>query len=369
MSPEMSIIICSLNGAAGLDRCLQALKKQTTASVLEVIVVDDGSTDTTSEVGRAHEVIVIRHAANCGLAAARNSGVNRATAPIVAFLDDDCEPEPCWAEQLLSAYRDNDSVIGVGGPIMLGNCDGFVFGFLERNSPFKPQELNLAKSDNIFYRLYLYAGRQWAMKEQLARRDVYSVLGGNMSFIRQALIDAGRFDDRFTFGGEELDLCIRMRRAFPTGRIVFLPEARVVHHFKPSRRSMKPSLHDILRRSWAYGRGSARLYHKWPSMPPTFFPGPVLVMAMLTASLRHRPLAVAALVTPQLLYPRSTRYAIASRSAVSLLDAYVQLAQETCGNIGFLEGLWRFRHLVPDRGTESVQGSDAREGAGLVPWQ
>ena len=93
------------------------------------------------------------------------------------------------------------------------------------------------------------------MKEQLVRRDVYSVLGGNMSFLRQALIDAGRFDERFSFGDEELDLCIRMRRAFPSGRIVFLPEARVGHHFKPSRRSMKPSLHDTLRRSWAYGRG------------------------------------------------------------------------------------------------------------------
>jgi glycosyltransferase involved in cell wall biosynthesis len=367
MSPKLSVVICSLNGAAGVDRCLQALEKQTMGSSLELIVVDDGSTDTTSDVGRAHEAIVIRHATNRGLAAARNSGVNGATAPIVAFLDDDCEPEPCWAERLLAAYDEDDTVIGVGGPILLGDHDGFVFGFLERNSPFKPQELNLAKSNNIFYRLYLYLGRQWTMKEQLVRRDVYSVLGGNMSFLRQALIGAGRFDERFSFGGEELDLCIRMRLTFPSGRIVFLPEARVAHHFKPSRRSMKPSLHDTLRRSWAYGRGSARLYRKWPSMPPTFFPGPLLVMAMLTASVRRRPLAMAALVTPHLLYPRGIRYAIASRSAASLLDAYVQLAQETNGNIGFLEGLWRFRHLVPDRGVETLQVIDAREGTGLVP--
>ena len=88
---------------------------------------------------------------------------------------------------------------------------------------------------------------------------------------------------------------------------------------------------------------------------------------MLTASVRLRPLAVAALVTPHLLYPRGIRYAIASRSAASLLDAYVQLAQETYGNIGFLGGLWRFRHLVPDRGVEALQVIDAREGTGLVP--
>ena len=110
MSPKLSVVICSLNGAAGVDRCLQALEKQTMSS-LELIVVDDGSTDATSNVGQAHEAIVIRHATNCGLAAARNSGVSAATAPIVAFLDDDCEPDPCWAERLLVAYEEDDTVI------------------------------------------------------------------------------------------------------------------------------------------------------------------------------------------------------------------------------------------------------------------
>jgi hypothetical protein len=60
------------------------------------------------------------------------------------------------------------------------------------------------------------------------------------------------------------------------------------------------------------------------------------------------------------------RYALANRSAASLLDAYVQLAQETCGNIGFVEGLWRFRHLVPEAGTEAVQTIDVRKGTDLV---
>jgi len=358
MSYKLSVIMCSLNGAAGVDRCIRALDKQTIRSSLELIVVDDGSTDATSDIGRAHAATVVRHATNLGLAAARNSGVNAATAPVVAFLDDDCDPEPQWAEQLLAGYE--EEVIGVGGSILPAARDGFTLGYLARNNPLKPQEVNLAKSSGLAYRLKIYLQRQWARAEESSLRDVYSFAGANMSFLRQAVIDVGQFDERFRFGGEDQDLCMRMTRAFPSARLVFVPKARVVHHFKPS-------LHDTLRRSRAYGRGSARLYRKWPSVPPTFFPGPPLVLVVLLLSAILPALAVAAVALPYLLYPRGLRSAIASRSGASLLDAFVQLAQETCGNIGFLEGLWRFRHLVPEARTETIQALEPRERTGLVP--
>jgi glycosyltransferase involved in cell wall biosynthesis len=357
VSPKLSVVICSFNGAAGVDRCIRAIAKQSIRSSLELIVVDDGSTDATSDVGRAHAAIVVRHNTNLGLAAARNSGLAAATAPVVAFLDDDCEPEPQWAERLLAGYQ--DGVTGVGGPILTGVRDTFILGYLERNNPLKPQESNLAKSNRLLYRLVLYLQRQWTRTEELSRRNVYSFAGANMSFLRQALIEVGRFDERFRFGGEDLDLCMRMARAFPSGPLLFVPDARVVHHFKPS-------IKDTLRRSRAYGRGSARLYRKWPSVPPTLFPGPLVVLATLLLSARLPELAVAPALLPHLLYPRGLRYAIAHRSGVSLLDPYVQLAQETYGNAGFVEGLWRYRHLVPEAGTEAVQTTEPRRGTRLV---
>jgi glycosyltransferase involved in cell wall biosynthesis len=350
--PKLSVVICSLNGAAGVDRCIRSLARQTIHSSLELIVVDDGSTDATSDVGRAYAAIVIRHSTNLGLAAARNSGIDAATAPIVAFLDDDCEPEPEWAEQLLAGYE--EGTVGVGGPISPAATDGFTLSYLGRNNPLKPQEANLAKSRRLSYRLKLYLQRQWIQTEELPLREVYSFAGANMSFLRQALIDVGKFDERFHFGGEDQDLCIRMARAFPAGRLVFAPSACVLHHFKPSMR-------DTLRRSRAYGRGSARLCRKWSFVPPTFFPGPAVVLALLLLS-RYRPsLGVAAAGMPHLLYPQGLRSAIANRSGVSLLDAYIQLAQEACGNIGFLEGLWRFRHLVPEVAIGTVEAIVPRE--------
>jgi GT2 family glycosyltransferase len=352
-SASISVVICSLNGADGVDRCLRALARQTIRSSLELIVVDDGSADATSDVGRAHAAVVVRHSTNLGLAAARNSGLTVATAPVIAFLDDDCEPEPLWAEQLLAGYE--EGIIGAGGPILPTGHRGFIIHYIERNNPLKPQEINLAKSNQLSYRLKLYLQRQWTRTGEFESREVYSLAGANMSFLRQALIEVGQFDKRFTFGGEELDLCIRLRQAFPSRRLVFVPNARVAHHFEPS-------MYDILRRSRAYGRGSARLYRKWPSMPPTLFPGPLLVLVILLLSKRFRPLALAVVAIPQLLYPRGLRYAVSSRSAVSLLDAYIQLAQETCGDIGFLEGLWLFRHLISEADTTTTQTGTDQEG-------
>jgi glycosyltransferase involved in cell wall biosynthesis len=356
--PRMSVVICSLNGAAGVDRCIRALDTQTIRSSLELILVDDGSTDATSEVGRTHGAIVVRHSANLGLAVARNSGLSAATAPVVAFLDDDCEPESVWAEQLLAGYT--EGVIGVGGPILPAGHDGFILGYLKRNNPLKPQEVNLATSGRLTYRLKLYLQRQWTRTDDLSPRDVYSFAGANMSFIRQSLLEVGRFDERFRFGGEELDLCMRMGLAYPSGRLAFNPKARVLHYFKVSAR-------DLLRRSRAYGRGSARLYRKWPSLPPTFFPGPPIVLVMILLVKRYHRLAAAALVIPHIFSPRGIRCAAANRSVVSLSDAYLQLVQEACGNIGFLEGLWIFRNLAPESDIETVEQTATREGTSRVP--
>ena len=186
MSADLSVVICSLNGAAGVDRCLHALAAQKDVE-LQVIVVDDGSTDDTSEVAREHGVTVIRHEVNRGLAAARNTGVQAATAPVVAFLDDDCEPEPEWARELVDAYT--DGVVGVGGTVVPCAPDGYMLGYLQRNNPLLPLESSLARSQKLPYRLYLYVLGQWKPAERHDKREVYSLVGANMSFARGALLE------------------------------------------------------------------------------------------------------------------------------------------------------------------------------------
>jgi glycosyltransferase involved in cell wall biosynthesis len=337
MPADLSVVICSLNGAAGLDRCLRALSAQKDVE-LQIIVVDDGSTDDTTSVAREHGVTVLRHETNRGASAARNTGIRAATAPVVAFLDDDCEPQPEWARELLDAYE--DGVIGVGGPLVPDAPGGFMLGFLRRNNPLLPLEMNLAHSERLLYRLYLYVLRQWAPEERHDKRQVYTLVGANMSFLHEVLAEVG-LDERFRFGAEDLDLCLQVLRRFPDGRLVTTPDAVVRHHFEPD-------LRDTLRRSRAYGRGCAMLYLKWPSMRPTIFPGPILVSALVVASVFFPFFLAVAVLLPQLMYPTGFRLALTRRQPASLLDAYVQLAQEAYGNVGYLQGLWRYRGLVPE---------------------
>lgn len=349
MSADLSIVICSLNGADGVHRCLHRLADQQTSARLEVIVVDDGSADDTAAVAARHGAVVITHPVNRGIAAARNSGVAAATAPIIAFLDDDCEPAADWAERLLAGY--DETVAGAGGAIVPCTPPGPIQRYLDRHNPLQPLELSLASSDRMLYRLRLYLQRQWRTPRTPtpagpaagpgSRRDVYSLVGANMSFRRGALLAVGGFDERFRFGAEEVDLCLRLRRMPEYARLVHLDGAKITHHFKPS-------LHDILRRSHAYGRGSARLYRKWPGLPPTIFPGPFVVAAVLAVSPFYLPLLAVALLLPAVLYPQGLRSAIAGAGPGCLLDGYLQLGQETCEDFGFAEGWWIFRHLDPE---------------------
>ncbi|MEO3784323.1 glycosyltransferase [Actinocorallia sp. B10E7] len=335
MSADLTVVLCSMNGRTRISETLDALEKQTVRDRMEVIVVDDGSTDGTGDLAAERGLTVVRHPVNRGLSAARNTGIGAAAAPLVAFLDDDCVPGPEWAEILLDAQE--DGVIGVSGPVIPITGTGFLSRYVERNNRHLPLELNLTVSQSPAYRLFLYLRRQLAAPEPPRRRDIYCPTGGNMAFRRAALTAVGGFDERFRFGSEEEDMVRRMRRDHP-GRLVFLPEAAVTHRFLPTWRG-------LLRRSVAYGMGNALQFRKWPSVNPTFFPWPLLVAALLAAGLWKAPLAAAGLLAPLVLYPRGLRDAVACRRPGPLADPYLQLMQEACEDYGFLRGAWRYRHL------------------------
>ena len=112
----VSIIIPTFNGASRIGHCLNALLPQTIGRDVEILVIDDGSTDNLAEViprfdRAAVRIITQMHA---GPAAARNRGAAEAKGQIILFTDDDCVPMPDWLNAMTRPFEDA-AVVGVKG--------------------------------------------------------------------------------------------------------------------------------------------------------------------------------------------------------------------------------------------------------------
>jgi glycosyltransferase involved in cell wall biosynthesis len=332
---RVSVVLCTLNGAARLDRCLAAVRRQSLGRRLQLIVVDDGSSDNSAEVAATYGAQVVRHPVNRGPGPARNTGIAVAQAPIIAILDDDCEPEPEWAERLLSGFR--EGVVGVGGPALPEPGHGYFDGYLERNNPLQPLEIDLASSTRVVYRFGRYLLRN-ARSRPSGPRVVHAFATANGAFRAEVLQKLGGFDENFRGGegGEDLDLCLRIGDEYGPGALRFEPSAVLRHHFDTDPRA-------LLRRCRSYGTGAGRLYCKRNDLLPTIFPFPVIVAALVVWS-RGRPGRLAgALLVPQLLFSAGWRTALRRRSLGPLLDCYVKLVEEANMNLGFAIGLYRSR--------------------------
>jgi glycosyltransferase involved in cell wall biosynthesis len=243
---EASIVVCTRNRADRLGRCLASLGDQVVTgggARIEVVVVDNGSTDGTAAVaGRwcgddpDHRRLV--HEPVPGLSRARNRGTASARGDVVLFIDDDAEAPPGWAAAHLVAYRRDPAVVGVGGPVVLRWPDGRP-GWL---APRLEHWFSALDHGDV----------------AVAFPPPHGPYGTNMSLRRDALEAAGGFDDRLGRRGrsllssEEADLFERVWAA--GGAVAYEPAALVLHSVTADRLSRRW----VLRRGWAQGRSNAR---------------------------------------------------------------------------------------------------------------
>ena len=109
-SGELTVVVCTRNRCRVLDVCLSALLAHARGDAFDVLVVDNGSTDGTSEVVARWErraPCVVRQVVEprTGLSHARNAGLAASTTAVVAFIDDDARVAANWSAALLDVYR------------------------------------------------------------------------------------------------------------------------------------------------------------------------------------------------------------------------------------------------------------------------
>jgi glycosyltransferase involved in cell wall biosynthesis len=115
--PQVSVIIPTYNRIASLKKTLAALELQTWShDCFEVVVVDDGSTDSTPEIARAQFSFPLRYIRqqNQGSAAARNRGAQESSGSLLIFIDDDILPEPGYIAGLVAEHQRYPRIVGMG---------------------------------------------------------------------------------------------------------------------------------------------------------------------------------------------------------------------------------------------------------------
>ena len=324
------MVVCSYNGAAKLVACFDALARQRVP--VDVLVVDDGSTDGTELLARQYGFSVVRHERNRGISVARNTGLLNATGSIVAFCDDDCTPPVDWTEQLLAAWGEHPDVTDLGGMVEVDHPVSFTQRYLVYRSPLVPAEIALARQPSFLYRLI----RQFRPPQLPTTHafPVYSVVGANMSMHRERALEAGGFDVGLTFGeGEEVSLCIAVRGRFGEGSVVVDPRVILAHRFDSSMRQ-------TWRRSFVYGRGAGERWRKqsgWPSLPVV---GPTAILGTVVIAPFSWPLGLlfglAALVTPCVFWVSRTN---TKRYAETLAFPFAALIDDVVGVLGFARGV------------------------------
>ena len=122
-TPEISVVVPTYNRSQLLERALLSLFSQQTDLSFEIIVVDNNSSDATTDtveslIAKSPVPLRLIHEPRQGNAYARNTGIEQAHAPIVAFLDDDVVADENWVSTIKATFDRAPQISFVGGRIL-----------------------------------------------------------------------------------------------------------------------------------------------------------------------------------------------------------------------------------------------------------
>ncbi len=207
LHPDVSVVVPTWRRPALLERCLEALVRQTlTPERYEIVVCDDGPDEETralvERIADAHLVrgLTVRYlpvTATQGPAGARNAGWRQALGATIAFTDDDTIPDSRWLEAGLAAMR--DGVWAASGSI--------VVPLRERPTDYEADASGLERAE-------------FATANAFVKRSALAAVGG--------------FDERFTSAWRE-DSDLQFALLSAGGRVVKASDAVVVHPVRPAR--------------------------------------------------------------------------------------------------------------------------------------
>jgi len=229
---DLSLVICTRNRRDQLRRALDAVARVRATCPWELVVVDNGSTDGTSETINqylAREDLQVRtvQEATPGLGRARNAGLKLARGRVVAFTDDDCYPAENYVDAMVRVFED-PPIAFAGGRILLFDPADFPITIQTRQD-------RVEIPPNSFIPAGLIQGANFAVR-------------------REVLLAVDGFDPRFgagtPFACEDVDVLARLSAAGYSG--AYDPRPLVYHHHG----RQAPAQVEALSRTYDIGRGA-----------------------------------------------------------------------------------------------------------------
>jgi glycosyltransferase involved in cell wall biosynthesis len=196
---RLSFVVPAYNEEAYLPACLESILAQTRelGDAVEVIVVNNASTDRTREVALAIPGVRVVDEPQKGLTFARQAGFLASSGELIANVDSDGRLPPGWVAQVLDAFAQNPKLVCLSGPLVYYDLS-------------RIQRLGVT----MFYWL---AKTLYALNRYVLHKGSM-VQGGNFILRRDALEKIGGFNTAIAFYGEDTDIA---RRIYPMGDVDF----------------------------------------------------------------------------------------------------------------------------------------------------
>ena len=243
MTNRVSIIIPVYNNAQYTRQCLEKLFANTDSDSFELIVVDNHSTDETSELlpSYGNAINVITNPVNMGFATACNQGARAASGRYVLFLNNDTEVQSGWLDPLIDTL-DSDPDIGAAGSRLL-----YPDGRLQHAGVVVISQKDVC----TLLPRHVFMGENPASVPVDQPMFFQALTAACLMFRKDVFDDLGGFDEAYWNGCEDVDLCFKMHQAGK--KMAYQPESIVIHHESVSGHE----------RQVAQPRNNARLRARW----------------------------------------------------------------------------------------------------------
>jgi GT2 family glycosyltransferase len=225
---DLSVIIVSWNARDYLVQCLNSLSSDVCRYPMEIIVVDNASSDGSPESVEQGfpNVRLIRNEANLGFAKANNLGIAQSRGRYLALINSDVKVLPDCITRLVD-YCAQHPEAGMVGPRILGGD-----GKLQRSCHGFPNLWNMfcrgIALDSLFPHVRLFGGYLMPYWDHDNLRPVDILSGCFWLVRREALLKVGLLDEGFFMYGEDMDWC---RRFWVNDwQVVFIPGAEAIHY-------------------------------------------------------------------------------------------------------------------------------------------